>query len=99
MVSGGAAVLNQLSRTDASIFQRAAQLGASAGNSFYTNLTALTKAAVEKIPGGQLDQIGRIGNSPIYGSLRSGVGIAEVNGATVVVKMANGQPQILGPMP
>lgn len=97
--TGTGTVLSQLSRTDAGIFQKAAQYGASATNSFMNNLQALTRATVERIPGGRLDEIGRVGNSPIYGSLRSKVGIAEVNGTTVVVKMVQGTPKILGPMP
>ena len=36
---------------------------------------------------------------PIYGSGRSGVGIAEVDGVTVVVKVVHGNPQVLGPLP
>ncbi|MGH9968236.1 MAG: RHS repeat-associated core domain-containing protein, partial [Pyrinomonadaceae bacterium] len=99
VAAGATGVLSQLSRTDASIFQKAAQYGASAGNSFMNNLHALTRATVEKIPGGQLDKIGQIGNSPVYGSGRSGVGIAEVKGVTVVVKMVRGTPQIIGPLP
>jgi RHS repeat-associated protein len=97
--SGGTAVLNQLSRTDRSIFQQAAQYGLSASNSFLNNLNALTQAVVNKIPGGEVTKIGQIGNSPVYGSLRSGVGIAEVEGQTVIVKIAQGTPQILGPVP
>jgi hypothetical protein len=63
------------------------------------NLQALTHAVLEKIPGGQLNKLGQIGNSPIYGSGRSGVGIAEVDGVTVVVKVVHGNPQVLGPLP
>ncbi|MDQ1639482.1 MAG: hypothetical protein QOF62_2821 [Pyrinomonadaceae bacterium] len=95
----GGTVLSQLSQKDASIFQRAAELGASASNSFYDNLQALTRATVEKVPGGGLNKIGQIGDSIVYGSGRSGVGIAEVGGQTVVVKIAHGNPQILGPLP
>jgi hypothetical protein len=63
------------------------------------NVSALTRAVVERIPGGEVTKIGQIGNSPVFGSVRSRVGIAEVNGVTVVVKMVRGQPQILGPLP
>jgi hypothetical protein len=95
----GAAVLNQLSRTDASIFQQAAQFGASASNAFMSNVSALAQAVASKVPGGQINVIGQIGNSPIYGSVVSRVGIAQVDGVTVVVKMVHGQPQVLGPLP
>ena len=50
-------------------------------------------------PDKQINIIGKIGNSPIYGSVVSRVGIAEVNGVTVVVKVTHGNPQILGPLP
>jgi len=98
--AGAAGVLNQLSRTDATIFQKAAELGASAQNSFTNNL-AILRDALFRIGGAdkQINLIGRIGNSPIYGSLVSRVGIAEVNGVTVIVKVTPGGPQILGPLP
>jgi RHS repeat-associated protein len=95
----GAAVLNQLGRGDRAIFQRAAQLGASAKNNFLANLEAVTRAVVERYPGGGVTRIGNIGNSPIFGSTATKVGIAEVNGQTVVVRIVQGQPKILGPLP
>lgn len=97
--AGGGAVLNQLGRTDASIFQKAIQFGASATNSFANNLSALADAVRSFRPDAQVTKIGQIGNSPVFGSLRSGVGIAEVDGVTVVVKMVRGTPQVLGPLP
>lgn len=97
--AGAAGVLSQVSRTDGEILEKAAENGAAATNSFLTNVEALARAVVQRIPGGRLSQLGRIGDSPIYGSGRSGVGIAEVGGQTVVVKMVHGSPQILGPMP
>lgn len=48
---------------------------------------------------GKVEPIGRIGNSLVYGGRIGGIGIAEVNGVTVVVKMVHGNPQILGPLP
>lgn len=95
--SGG--VLAQLSRTDAGIFQRAMQYGASAANSFANNLSALARAVKDVDPSFQVHKIGQIGNSPVWGSIPSKVGIAEVNGVTVVVKMVGDKPQVLGTLP
>jgi RHS repeat-associated protein len=95
----GGTVLNQLSRTDVSIFQRAAQLGASAQNTFLNNRNILADATFQENPTFKLNIIGKIGNSPVWGSIPSRVGIAEVNGVTVIVKMVRGNPQILGPLP
>jgi RHS repeat-associated protein len=97
--AGAGGVLSQLGQKDAAIFEKAGEYGLSGANSFLNNLQALTRAVVEKIPGGQLNKLGQIGNSPIYGSGRSGVGIAEVDGVTVVVKVVHGNPQVLGPVP
>jgi hypothetical protein len=95
----GALILNQLSRMDAAVLQRAIDLGARASNSFRQNVSFLSRATTDNIPGGKVNLIGRIGTSPVFGSLVSRVGIAEVNGATVVVKMVNGQAQVIGPLP
>ena len=52
----------------------------------------------EAIPGGQVNLLGDIGGSPIYGSLVSRVGIANVGGVTQVVSApVGGTPVILGP--
>ena len=95
----GGSVLSQLSQKDASIFQRAAELGASASNEFMTNLAHLADATFQLVPNGSVRIIGQIGNSPVYGSVVSRVGIAEVNGVTMVVKMTHGNAQVLGPLP
>ena len=99
VAGGGAAVLDKLSRSDASVFQRALELGASATNAFQQNLNALARAVTDFRADAQIHKIGQIGNSPVFGSLVSRVGIAQVNGQTVIVKMVEGQPQILGPLP
>jgi hypothetical protein len=100
VAAGTTGVLSQLSRTDASIFQKAAELGASAQNSFMNNVGILRDALFRVAgPDKQINIIGKIGNSPIYGSIRSRVGIAEVNGVTVIVKVTHGNPQVLGPLP
>ncbi len=92
-------VLSQLSRTDAAIFQKAAQYGASATNNFMNNLGALAQAVRDIAPAGQVNQIGQMGNSPVWGSVRSRVGIADVNGVTMVVKMIGDTAKVLGPLP
>lgn len=62
------------------------------------NVSALARAVTDFRADAQVTKIGQIGNSPVFGSVRSGVGIAEVDGVTVVVKMVQGQPQVLGPL-
>jgi RHS repeat-associated protein len=95
-----AGVLNQLSRTDVRIFQRAGELGASAQNAFMNNLAILRDALFQVAgPDKQITQIGQIGNSPVFGSVVSRVGIAEINGVTMVVRMTHGNPEVLGPLP
>jgi RHS repeat-associated protein len=92
-------VLSQLSRTDASIFQKAIELGASAQNSFMNNLSIVRDALFQIAgPDKRITQIGSIGNSPVFGSVVSRIGIAEVNGVTVIVKVTHGNPQVLGPL-
>lgn len=97
MATGG--VLSQLGRVDTSIFQKAAEYGASATNSFANNLSALAQAVRDFDPAFQVNRIGQIGNSPVWGSIPSRVGIADVNGVTMVVRMIGDTPKILGPLP
>lgn len=98
--AGVSGILSQMGRTDGRIIQKAIDLGASASGSFRDNLFKLTDAVFQVVgPSGKVEPIGRIGNSIVYGGRIGGVGIAEVNGVTVVVKMAHGNPQILGPLP
>ena len=96
---GGGSVLSQLSRADASIFEIAMEYGASATNSFWNNVSALARAAQTWRADAQVTRIGQIGNSPVMGSVVTRTGIAEVNGQTVIVRIVQGQPQILGPLP
>ena len=98
-VVGGGSVLSQLSRADASIFEKAMEYGASATNSFWNNVSALARAAQTWRADAQVTRIGQIGNSPVMGSVVTRTGIAEVNGQTVIVRIVQGQPQILGPLP
>jgi len=97
--AGAFPFLDQLSKTDARIFQRFAELGASAKDSFQTNLARLADAVFQIVPNGKIEPIGRIGNSLVYGGRVSGIGIAEVNGVQVVVKMVHGNAQIIGQLP
>jgi hypothetical protein len=99
LATGGAAFLNQLGRTDSQIFQRAISQGLSAANSFADNVAKLVQAVRAIVPNGQINKIGEIGGSPIYGSLRSGVGIAQVDGVQVVVKVVQGTPQVIDKLP
>jgi RHS repeat-associated protein len=96
VATGTAAFLNQMGRTDARIFQQAINNGMSAANTFADNVAKLVQTVRAVVPNGQINKIGEIGGSPIYGSLRSGVGIAQVDGVQVVVKVVQGTPQIIG---
>ena len=81
------------------MFQVAGELGLSAAKSFNKNLDILSDAVRNVRPDAQLNIIGKINGSPIYGSLVSKIGIAEVNGVTVVVKVTQEGTQILGKVP
>ena len=48
-------------------------------NSFTNNLNALARAVQSFRPDYEIHKIGQVGNSPVYGALKSCVGIAEVN--------------------
>jgi len=58
--TGGAAFLNQLSRTDSRMFQEAFRLGLSATNTFLRNVDLLTQAVRRIRPDAQLHEIGKI---------------------------------------
>jgi hypothetical protein len=96
-IARGPSFLSMLSPKDAKIIQLAIEKGASSSGNFMQNLNAFSDAMAEVIPGGKVYPLGNIGGSPIYGSAISRVGIAEVNGATMVVKAPlGGTPRILG---
>jgi hypothetical protein len=62
------------------------------------HLGALAETTAARIPGGQVHLLGRINGSPVYGSLVSGTGIAEINGVMMVVKQTSpGVFEVLGP--
>ncbi len=96
--AGATGILSQLSRTDATIFQRALDLGASAQKPILENVAYLRDALFQQNVTWKINIIGKIGESPVYGGIPNGAGIAEVNGVTVLVKMVHGNPQILGPL-
>jgi RHS repeat-associated protein len=100
LTAGAAGLLNQLSRTDRAIFAKASELGASAQNSFMNNVGILRDAVFRVIgPDAKINVIGSFGNTPIYGSLVSRVGITQIQGVTYVVRVTNGNIEILGPLP
>lgn len=54
--------------------------------------------ALQKVVGmhAQVNQIGSINGEPVFGSLRSGVGIAQMDGVTMIVqKIGENQFQII----
>ena len=98
--AAAAGLLKQLSNTDQKIFMKAAELGASAQNSFMNNVAILRDALFRVAGDGKkINVIGSFGNQPIYGSLVSRVGITQIQGVTYVVRLSPGQIEILGPLP
>lgn len=97
--TGAAAVLNQLGNMDRQIFQRAIESGFSATNAFYRNASILADAVGKFISNGKLYPIGDIAGSPIFGGVRTGIGIAEVEGQTVVVQVTQGVARVIGTIP
>jgi hypothetical protein len=92
--------IRAISPTDAEIFARALQQGAT-GVNFTTDLIALNQALqlVAANTSLQVYRLGFIGGSPVWGSLRTGVGIVDFAGVTLVVVMRGGQlVQTLGPL-
>jgi len=88
--------IGKVGAKDAQILQAAQKAVGGPGN-FGKDLGALARAVGEAIPGGQIHALGDVAGSPIYGSLVSRVGIAEVKGVTQVVSAPlGGAPQILG---
>lgn len=60
-------------------------------------LAALSDALSSLVPGGKINVLGRIGSEIVVGSARTGIGIVELGGRTIVVQVKNGQlVQILG---
>jgi hypothetical protein len=84
---------------DAAILPSAASTAESMAEaaSFMKDLGALAQTTARVIPGGQVHLLGNIGKSPIYGSLVTGVGIASVDGMTMIIRTAQGNPMVLGP--
>jgi RHS repeat-associated protein len=91
-----ASALLSLAGKDAQIIRLAIENGASSTASFAENLSAISQATSEVIPGGQVHLIGSFNGAPVFGSLVSKVGIVEAGGTTVVVKVIDGAVKILG---
>ena len=89
-----------ISRGDAQVFAQALRLGP-AGANFQADLTALNQA-LQAVPSEttlQVFKLGTLQGSPVFGSLRTGVGIVDLNGVTTAVVMRGGQLiEILGPL-
>ena len=86
-----------LGSKDAKILQ-AAQEAAGGPGSFARDLGALAETVGQAVPGGQVHLLGEIDGAPVYGSLVSRVGIADVGGVTQVVRVPlGGTPEIVGP--
>ena len=94
--------VKQVNPKDAMIFARAMQQMAADGD-FTNDLVALNNALqqVASNTALQMNQLGLYEGSVVWGSLKTGVGIANVGGVTMVVQMnvqANQVVQVLGPM-
>jgi hypothetical protein len=88
----------KLSPKDLEILKAAAEKAGGPGP-FMRDLTALAEVVAEKVPGGQVWRLGEVGSSPIYGTVRTGTGIVDINGVTTVVRALPGRPvEILGPL-
>ncbi len=87
----------KLSQIDAMVFEEAVADGANATGPFMQNVEQVT-FALQKVVGmhAQVNQIGSINGEPVFGSLRSGVGIAQMDGVTMIVqKIGENQFQII----
>jgi RHS repeat-associated protein len=106
IAAGGAAaapevgfVLSQLPGKDSIIFQEAISGGAAAEAPFIDNLMKLTEA-VQRVIGmhANVTKLGEINGSEVFGSNATRIGIASIDGVTMIVNMAGDKPQILGPL-
>jgi hypothetical protein len=92
-------VLSQLPGKDSIIFQEAISGGAAAEAPFIDNLMKLTEA-VQRVIGmhANVTKLGEINGSEVFGSNATRIGIASIDGVTMIVNMAGDKPQILGPL-
>jgi hypothetical protein len=98
--SGIAAVAKGFGERNASIFTRAAEIiSETGGSTFLDHLGALATAVGEKVPMGQVWQLGELNGQPIFGAIRNGLGIVETEGGTMIVHAPQGGPvTTLGPL-
>jgi len=89
--------LTQLAGKDKLIMEGAIRRAAGQGLSFLDQVGALAQSTAEVIPAGQVNYLGAMNGSLVYGSAITGVGIGQVGGITVIVqKLADGTFKILG---
>lgn len=88
--------LRQLAGKDKKILELAFNNAKGGSGSFASNLEAVSKATSQIIPGGKVSVIGSINGATVFGSARSGVGIAEIGGKTMVVKKVGESFKVLG---
>jgi len=74
-VAGGPSVLTAMSSTDAAVISLAIDEGASATAPFMEDVSRVAEALNKVVPGAKVNYLGQLEGSPIYGSLRSGIGI------------------------
>jgi RHS repeat-associated protein len=91
--------LSQLQGKDLMIFEEAIEGGANASAPFMDNVGQLS-FAVQKVVGmhANVNYLGTVNGSEVYGSAVTRVGIVSIDGVTMVVRMVGDQPQILGPL-
>jgi RHS repeat-associated protein len=95
---GAANLAGKVSPKDLDILVAAAQRAGGPG-AFMNDLGALAETVAAKVPGGQVWNIGNLSTSQIWGTVRTGVGIVDINGVTTVVRALPGRPvEILGPL-
>ena len=88
--------LRQLAGKDKKILEIAVNNAKGGSGSFASNLEAVSKATSQVIPGGKVSVIGNVNGATVFGSARSGVGIAEIGGKTMVVKKVGETFKVLG---
>ncbi|HEY0143201.1 MAG TPA: hypothetical protein VGF48_20075 [Thermoanaerobaculia bacterium] len=90
--------VDQISAKDGQIMRVAMQAAQAGKNTFMNNFSALADAVRQVIgPTGRLTPIGKIGDQVVYGSARSGIGLADINGKTYVVRIVRDTYEVLGP--
>jgi len=80
-----------LSRRDARILRRAEEKLAAGSFDFRDAVCALHESTMEAVPSGRVFLLGYDGDSPVFGSAISGVGIAEQAHGVRVVRISPGR--------